>query len=103
MAYAHFVEEGNLGLEVCQILQIQVVARIEPEANFLAGDSSINKGLYCLLGVSEEVFSVGFGVQLHAIGPRLPGKRGKLALRINENRCSDAMLLKSTYDVGELA
>ena len=40
MAYAHFVEEGNLGLEVCQILQIQVVARIEPEANFLAGDSS---------------------------------------------------------------
>ena len=90
----NLVRPGNPLDEIAQILQIEVVARIEPQTATASLLSCPDIRLDRPFAPGGEIPGIGLGVQLHPVGSALHRPRNHLGDGIDENRNPDSPGLK---------
>ena len=84
MAYAHLVEVGNGFGEVTQVVQIEIVARVHPEAGVVGPCGRLSVGCCCFSAEFEMLDRERFGVELDAVRANVGGRSNLGFVRFDE-------------------
>lgn len=91
VTYRHLITPGNTLHEVAQIIQIQVVACIEPQTTLTRSLSSRNIGSNGRLAVGVIACGIRLGVELHTVGTTLLCTTHHLGIRIDKYRGANTL------------
>lgn len=84
MTDGHFVERHHLVGEELQVVQVQIVACIDPQSAFMGQLSSGNKGFNGFVWVAEKMLGIGACEQFDAVRPRLCSPLDQIGFRAEE-------------------
>ncbi len=101
MADRHLVEPRNALGEITQVVQIEVVAAVEPQPRAARLLGRRHVGCYGPLAVGRILRGIGLGVELHTVGAALGGSGHHGGIGIDEDRHADAALAEPRHDVAQ--
>ena len=101
VAYRHFVEIGYVMLEICEIVEVEVVAGVDAEAYIMGGAAGFGIRSHGCGGIGGILVGVRLGVELDAVSAGLSRCDDLGGYGVYENRGPDAGVLEALDDRGE--
>ena len=97
----YLIDLRNTGEEVTQIVQIEVVTRVESQAYLASTLGSSDVGRNSLFSIRVVACGVSFGVEFDAIGTTLLCSANHLGIRIDEDRNANTLTMETLAHFGQ--